>query len=1018
MRNSGSRRVLSFLLAALMLFGCFGTPVFAAEILTTTQNSSGTSLAELRELLNADSYAEYLTKHADAQIAKKTVTVKAADYLKAQTNAAVEVVNNYEGSNGKALFFPDTGTVAWEVDIPETAMYGVSIRYYPVDEFTDSTGKVHEGKSASIERMFLVNGKVLFDEARIISMTKVWSNNYFEDIAGQVPYDPENSTVAPTFRQDINGNDLRPTAYQDPEWRDYVFSDNSGYYAGGLQFYLEKGKNVISLRAVREPVMIESITLFPLVNADVTMEQYVQNNTGSGSSEGASIIYIEAETPEHFSDDAVYPINDRTSAITSPQKHDAQPLNTIGGKETYKTAGQWVSYNFRVEKTGWYNIASRFKQDDLAGMFTSRIIRINGEVPYAEAYAARFDYSKEWVLENMNNGEQDLVFWFEAGKDYELTVEVGLGDLDDTIRTVEESLTIINNGYLEIIKLTGADPDKYRDYNFSRVMPQVLIDFIKQSRTLTKISEELVLLCGTKGSHVATLDKIAHLLNQMGTDESSIAGSLSSLKSYIGSLGTWLNDSRSQPVQFDYFMIVPQGAELPKANENFFQALWYEIKLFVASFFVDYSNMGSTSETSEDAVEVWLNSGRDQSLVVRNMVDSQFTSQHGISVDVKLVAGGTLLPSVLSGQGPDCFLGLGAADVINYAIRSAVLPVDGYDGFEEIMTEFTDAARVPLTLYDYDSATKTTSAQVYGLPETMSFSMMFYRADILADLGIEIPKTWDDLLAAVTVLQANNMEIGLQRDYDVWLYQMGGERYADHGMRCALDENIALEAFEYYCRFYTMYSFPATYDAANRFRTGEMPIVIGGYTAMYNTLTVFATEIQGLWDFAVIPGYIHEDGTLDNSAMAGIAAVVMMNGCKNTENTWEFMKWYVGHEAQSTYCNQLITTIGPAAKHATANREALADMAWTSGELAVLLDQFDDIAVIENHPGGYIMDRYINFAFLAAYNDGKEPVEQLRSYITAINKEITRKREEFGMETLELGQKLAEKEASGEGTAE
>ena len=57
------------------------------------------------------------------------------------------------------------------------------------------------------------------------------------------------------------------------------------------------------------------------------------------------------------------------------------------------------------------------------------------------------------------------------------------------------------------------------------------------------------------------------------------------------------------------------------------------------------------------------------------------------------------------------------------------------------------------------------------------------------------------------------------------------------------------------------------------------------------------------------------------------------------------------------------------------------------------------------------MDRYISFAFLNAYNKGKEPVEQLRSYITAINKEITRKREEFGMETLELGQTLAEREA-------
>ena len=51
-----------------------------------------------------------------------------------------------------------------------------------------------------------------------------------------------------------------------------------------------------------------------------------------------------------------------------------------------------------------------------------------------------------------------------------------------------------------------------------------------------------------------------------------------------------------------------------------------------------------------------------------------------------------------------------------------------------------------------------------------------------------------------------------------------------------------------------------------------------------------------------------------------------------------------------------------------------------------------------------------SFAFLAALNNGADPVEELQSYITTINKEITRKREEFGLETLDyVGQTLAQK---------
>ena len=71
-------------------------------------------------------------------------------------------------------------------------------------------------------------------------------------------------------------------------------------------------------------------------------------------------------------------------------------------------------------------------------------------------------------------------------------------------------------------------------------------------------------------------------------------------------------------------------------------------------------------------------------------------------------------------------------------------------------------------------------------------------------------------------------------------------------------------------------------------------------------------------------------------------------------------------------------------------------------------------------PGGYIIDRYVGFAFLDAYNNNADPVEELLGYIDDINKEITRKRKEFELETLELGETLAEKRAreAGETAAE
>jgi len=57
---------------------------------------------------------------------------------------------------------------------------------------------------------------------------------------------------------------------------------------------------------------------------------------------------------------------------------------------------------------------------------------------------------------------------------------------------------------------------------------------------------------------------------------------------------------------------------------------------------------------------------------------------------------------------------------------------------------------------------------------------------------------------------------------------------------------------------------------------------------------------------------------------------------------------------------------------------------------------------IPEYPGGYIIARYVDFAFLATYNDNKDAVESMLLYITDINKEISRKRNEFGWDSLDI----------------
>ena len=1061
------QRVLAFALALTFVLGC-ALGVHGAE--TDTGSVTNTDIGDIKALLNAISYSDYLKHTEDVESAEKEIVIDATkgytyvardgevftdstdvgDRFVEGKNQSFAYVAKFDGKDG--LYVPGNGTVSWTTDLVKTAAkYNIVIEYYPI-----------ANKSASIERIFLINGETPFKEARYLTISKVWKNAYpdgeFKVPEGENGADyvakatavgisarvesredgeyvmyvmPEvwtedvsniiDDQLLRFFTVDIDDNEIRGSLEQKPEWTEYYFKDANGFFAEPFEFVIDPKNDdeeivpiELSLQSVNEPIVISSIRLEPVEDVP-SYEEYSAKY--AGVAEGKGKVKIEGEYFYSTSTQTIYPIEDRTNPMNSPSSTKHTVLNSVGGAK-WQIAGQKITYKFQVSESGMYQITTRFKQEVLEGMYTSRILYLysdetvaKGEkgyydgVPFTEATNIRFPYDDEWQSCALGDGSTEFKFYFEKGVTYTMSLEVSLGEMGSIVNRVQASLDSINNDYLNVLKLTGANPDEYRDYGFNRVLPDVMIDFIRQSQELYSVAAEIETITGEASSMTATLEKVAWLLDKMGKDEDEVAKNLEQLKNYIGTLGTWVGDAKTQPLQIDYYSVQPASEALPVAKAGFWKALWHEITSFFQSFFRNYNRMGATEMvTSDDAVEVWLAYGRDQSQVIRNLINNDFTPKTGVAVDLKLVAGGTLLPSILSGMGPDVYIGLGQGDVINYAIRGALINVEHQAGFEDVKQNFNEAAMIVLEIEDAEGVMHT-----YGLPETQNFPMMFVRKDVLADLGIDIPKTWDDVLESIPVLQANNMQIGMTNDYRLHLYQNGGALYADGGMRINLDSNMALEAFDTTCSFYTMYSFPYIYNFANRFRTGEMPIGFGDYVVTYNQLKVFATEIEGLWGFYPMPGYADEEGNINNASVSVVTAIVMVTDCKNEENAWEYMKWYVGEDCQTNYANEMVAIIGPSAKQATANVNALESLPWTTEEYEQLALQFNNLASIPNYPGSYIIDRYTGFAFLAAYNDSADPVEELQGYITTINKEITRKREEFGLETLELGQTLAEK---------
>lgn len=979
MRKSKAMRLFAIFLAVLTLIGPVG--VSAAD---GDGGASGGGLTELSDDLIYISYQDYLVKYLDVQDdtyvdealaerrAKKgdEFSFSATDYDKETLTAQVEVM---EHAGRRCLSIGEEGKVTWRFTCPKEGFYTLSFGYS-----TDSQ------RSATVEKIFYLNDKVPFQEARYVALSKTWLYSYAEGY--KTGYGLEGREGA--FYTDARGNEIRPSMSADTMvWQTYEMHDRDGYIAGPFEFYLEEGENTISLQGVGDTCFIDEFT-FGTKEETVTYEEYLAAHAGATEPEGVEPIYINAEIPAASSAYTIYPITDFSSAITEPQDTTTTLLNTIGSNK-WASNGQWIRYNFHIEKSGLYTICPRYVQSVNAGTFSSRLVRIDGEIPYEEAMSIRFGYDNTWHIAPLSDDDgTPLQFYLEAG-DHTLELEACLGDIGlilQQARYIRDSLVADT---LSFIKLTGQDPDENRTYGFSRIMPDTVADLSFQSANLKVIMSNITQTSGIKSDATGTLEKMIELLRKMGADESKIAGNLSELSSQITSFGEWIANLTSQPLEIDYILIQPEGAELPKADANFFQSFIHEFKKFFASFFTDYESVGDESDDGYvGSLTVWTSAGREQAQIENNIIKNGFTSKTNIGVTVKLTADGTLLPSIIAGIGPD--VSLDATQPLEMALRGAVYNLDEFDTFDEVVKRFPEAALTPLSLY----------GRTFAIPTTMGVPVMFYRMDILNDLGLEVPETWDDLMSMVPVLQFNNMEIGVTFEFPSLVFQTGAHWWRDDGMRTGFDETETLDAFETMTNYFTQYSLPIGFNGINRMRNGEMPIFLGAYMN-YNYLVVSAPEILGLWSFTEIPGIekTDENGNkyVDHTACATSSGILMPNTAKDPEMAWDFIDWYTSKDPQLQYCNDMVALLGASAKQAVANIEAFESLPWTSQEREVFLKAFEHAKAIEVYPGDYMVTRYFNFAFNAAANDGDDPSDALLERVPPINAELTRKRREFGL---------------------
>jgi hypothetical protein len=90
--------------------------------------------------------------------------------------------------------------------------------------------------------------------------------------------------------------------------------------------------------------------------------------------------------------------------------------------------------------------------------------------------------------------------------------------------------------------------------------------------------------------------------------------------------------------------------------------------------------------------------------------------------------------------------------------------------------------------------------------------------------------------------------------------------------------------------------------------------------------------------------------------------------------------------------------MGQMGRYATANTEALTQLSWSASELATLQEQQEQLDEIPIIPASYAVTRNVMNAFRETVNNAENPRDTLMWYNRDINAEITRKRENLGLD--------------------
>lgn len=941
--------------------------ILTASATASAEKADKAEKATSAEVYSADSsdYAAYEERYSEKS-AEADIVLSAGNYAKGSNVSKAESYKDNAGVSAKnVLLNKANGVAEYKVSVEKSAAYNIALTYAPV-----------KANGNDIKVGLKVDGKYLYEALESVVLPRYWTDD------GDV-------------RSDNEGNEYAPKQKEAGIFATARLCDNTGEFTQPYIVYLEKGEHTVALCFGKEELALAELTLAApekLLAFSEAEKLYQQKGYTSASAEP---IVIEAEKASIKSEQALVAKSDRNSINVNPANPYTERCNYIGGSN-WKNTGDEIFWDFEVQADGLYKIGFSFKQDLNMNLFSYRYLKIDGKTPFKECSNVKFGYNTDWSL--MTFGEEDpYTFYLEKGK-HTISLSVTLGEIASVYRALTKISDELGNIYLDITMITGESPDSNRDYDLNKQIPD-LTDRLKACYDgINEISDAMRgFSSGNTNSFTAALENMARVIKEMLDTPYEAQDYISDYYNNYSTVTSWLYEMKSMSLSLDQIHICPADKEFNYEKSGFLSSTLFSVKRFFASFASAYVK---EEKKSGKSIKIWVNWGRDQVMVLDSLISDTFTPDTGISVDLQ-TTNADIVKGMLSGNAPDLSLHMARTEPVNLAMRGALYDLTQFDDYDEVVKRFGESASIP---YEYGNG-------VYALPDTQAFYLMYYRSDVLKKLGIDVPKTWDEFIAATDIIQMNNMNVWLPYTqitsastvntgvgglnmYATILQQFGGSFYNEEQTECRLSDPVAYQAFKFWTEMYTDHKVPETASFYSRFRVGTMPLGIEVYT-QYMTLKEAAPEIQGRWSIALVPGIEDENGKVNHTVSGSGTGCAILNTSENKEAAWEFLKWWTSADTQLSYNNNVEAIIGTVSRTTTATLDAFSRMSWDGDDLEILLEQRSQIQEIPEVPGSYYVSRSVDQAFWNVVDANAHPRDTLVKWSDIANSEIKRKISEY-----------------------